>query len=88
MRQANATFWEASLMSGLSQLQLWILVQNKIIKSTITYQEIKIDMCRLREWIITHNRMVYQLQLGVDERDIRFSVKNCIEKCKKQKNRR
>lgn len=87
MKQTNASIWQASLMSGLSQLQLWILIQNKIIKPTPTHEGVKINTQKLRQWIILNSRTIYQLQLSVDQRDIKFSLKKCIRKWK-ENNRR
>ncbi|MEG1634452.1 MAG: hypothetical protein RR388_02390 [Rikenellaceae bacterium] len=85
MKETNITFWEAAMISGLSQIQLWMLVRNNILKPAGTLAEMKIDMCKVREWIISNQSAAYEMQLMVDQRDLRFSMRNYIKKINRRR---
>ncbi len=87
MKQFTTTIWDASLKTGLSQLQIWILMRNKIIRSVITTNRLMIDLSDIKGWMSDNRRIVYELLLDVDARDPRFRFKNQIQRLQRKSKR-
>ncbi len=87
MKQLTTTIWDASMKSGLSQLQIWALINNKIVRSVEATNFLMVDLSDLKHWMTNNRRIVYELQLDVDMRDPRFFLKNHISRLSKKSKR-
>lgn len=70
---------EASFRSGLSQIQLQILMRNNLIKSSIDNGEIRIELRILKRWLNRNISLVTELKKDYDQRIVSINLQNYIK---------
>lgn len=76
---------ETALMTGLSQIQIFALLRNNVIKSSIINDRIVIEQRILNRWISKNTNLVTELKKDVDNRVIYISLLNYVSNYKKKR---